>query len=111
MNQIVLILFAVCSIFHVQGQTETNSKELYHYIFPKFTEGTVKKKSGKIIKTLLNYNTITEEMIFEQAGTYMALDKIESIDSVSIQDKTFIPAGKVFYEVYRLCKSKQIKFS
>ena len=50
-------------------------------------------------------------MIFEQAGTYMALDKIESIDSVSIQDKTFIPEGKVFYEVSRLCKSKQIKFS
>lgn len=99
MKLIVLTLFTVCSIFHVQAQPETNRKELYHYIFPNFTEGTVKKKSGEIIKTLLNYNTITEEMIFQQAGTYMALDKIESIDSVSIQNKTFIPAGKVFYEV------------
>ncbi len=99
MKQIILILFIVCYIFQVHAQTEKNRKEFSHYVFPNFNEGTVKKKSGEIIKTLLNYNTITEEMIFLQSGSYMALDKTESIDTVYIQNKTFIPAGKVFYEM------------
>ncbi|MBC7426045.1 MAG: hypothetical protein H7321_05870 [Bacteroidia bacterium] len=74
-------------------------KEFYHYVFPDFTEGTVKKKSGEIVKTLLNYNTITEEMIFQQAGTFRAFDNAERIDTVYIQNKKFVPAGMIFYEV------------
>ncbi|MEJ7829931.1 MAG: hypothetical protein WKF91_17110 [Segetibacter sp.] len=99
MKQIVLILFAVCSFLYVKAQVEINRKELSHYFFPAFIEGTVKKKSGEISKTLLNYNTITQEMIFQEAGTNLALDKIETINTVYLKSKTFVPAGKVFYEV------------
>ncbi len=96
MKQIVLFLLAVCLAFQVEAQNQTSVKELNHYTFPDFMEGTVKKKTGETIKTLLNYNTITQEMIFQQSGKYLALDEIESIDSVNLQGKTFVPANRVF---------------
>ncbi len=96
----MLILTVVISfISTVNAQPEQQGAALYHYVFPSFIEGTVKQKSGEVNKVLLNYNSITEEMIFEQSGRQMALDKTENIDTVFIEKKKFIPAGNVFYEV------------
>lgn len=64
-----------------------------------FTEGMVLKKSGEKNKVLLNYNSLTQEMIFEQTGKKLALAQPETIDTVYITDKKFIPAPKGFYEV------------
>ncbi len=99
MKQILLTLFVCCLFFSSFTQAELNGKELYNYVFPAFTEGVVKQKSGELNKALLNYNSLTEEMIFEQSGQKMALDKTETIDTVYIGNKKFIPVGKVFYEV------------
>lgn len=52
-----------------------------------------------MVNTWLNYNTLTEEMIFYHTGKYLALDELETIDTVFIKQKRFIPVGKVFYEV------------
>ncbi len=59
MKQIVLMLLAACSIFDTYPQLGVNVKEFYHYVFPGFTE----------------------EMIFLQTGTYLALDKTAGIDT------------------------------
>lgn len=97
-------VFLTLSVFYLFGSLaaqpeEPAGKELFHYVFPVFTEGTVKMKSGEMHKATLNYNTITEEMIFDQAGQKMALDQIETIDTVYIENKKFVPAGEVFYEM------------
>jgi len=42
---------------------------------------------------------VDEEMIFIQKGSYMALTDLENIDTVLIQNRKFVPVGKVFYEV------------
>lgn len=99
MKQIYILTAAVCFICNSYAQPESPGTALYHYVFPSFIEGTVKQKSGEVNKALLNYNSITEEMIFEQSGRQMALDKTENIDTVFIENKKFIPAGNVFYEV------------
>jgi hypothetical protein len=77
---------------------EARSGQEQHYIFPTFIEGTVKQKSGEVIKVLLNYNALTEEMIFDQEGKKLALDKLENVDTVFIGERKFIPVGNVFYE-------------
>ncbi len=99
MKQILLTVSAVCLISSLFAQSEIIGKRLYHYLFPDFAEGKVKQKSGEINKAQLNYNLLTEEMVFEQSGQQMALDKIENIDTVYILDRKFIPAGQVFYEM------------
>jgi len=99
MKKVLLTICLALLLKAVIAQEELPGKELSHYVFPAFVDGTVKKKSGEIVKASLNYNTITEEMIFDQAGQKLALDKLEDIDTVYIQDKKFVPFEKVFYEV------------
>lgn len=99
MKKILLASFGLCLLSPLSAQQEINGKQLFHYIFPDFTEGIFKQKSGEINKALLNYNSLTQEMIFEQSGQQRALDKIENIDTVYINTKTFVPVGQVFYEV------------
>lgn len=99
MKQFLLTIFLLCLLRALYAQDVQPIEEIQHYVFPSFVEGTVKQKSGEVIKALLNYNTITEEMIFDQAGQKLALDKIESIDTVYIQGRKFIPFENVFYEM------------
>lgn len=99
MKQICILTAAVCLMITSYAQPEQQGTALYHYVFSSFIEGTVKQKSGEVNKALLNYNSLTEEMIFEQSGRQMALDKTENIDTVYIENRKFIPAGNVFYEV------------
>jgi len=98
--KISLMCFAVFFGFSLQLNAQKDSeKNPPHYIFPTFTNGTVIMKGGNKKQSVLNYNTVTQEMIFEQSGKRLAMDKLETIDTVIIQDRKFIPAGKVFYEV------------
>lgn len=80
------------------AQNEKNI--LSHYLFPEFIQGQVRLKSGTITESRLNYNALTEEMIFENNGKHLAIAKPESIDTIYIQGKKFIPEGKVFYEIF-----------
>ena len=56
----------------------------------------------------LNYNMVDEEMIFDQKGVYMALEKPQEIDTIYIQNRKFVPVEKTFYEV--LIKGRIIMF-
>ncbi len=90
----IIMLF---SIFSVSGQKATVLSP--HYLFPEFTKGKVLLKGGTQRELKLNYNIITEEMIFEYPGKYLALSDIETVDTVFIQGRKFIPSGKVFLEL------------
>jgi hypothetical protein len=55
-------------------------------------------KSGETYSQNLNYNLVTREMIFEQAGKYLAIANPELVDTVNIDGRKFIPVNKAFYE-------------
>jgi hypothetical protein len=56
-------------------------------------------KSGQTNSAVLNYNTVDEEMVLKQNGTYFVLDKPEDVDTIFIQNQKFIYVGKAFYEI------------
>jgi hypothetical protein len=89
------------------GQTKT--PEVTHYLFPEFTKGVVLMKTGIRNETDLNYNSLTEEMIFETRGTKLALGQLELIDTVYILDRKFIPKENIFFEL--IYKSKYILYA
>lgn len=93
-----IIMFALLAWCKVQAQSNDIPKQLTQYLFPEFTEGSVLQKSGTVIKTQLNYNTLTQEMIFKQGDQYLALDRIWEIDTVFLNNKKFIPGNNMFYE-------------
>lgn len=88
---ILLLLLLTASNIYCQ--------EVSPYIFPGFMAGKVLLKTGKTEDLRLNYNMITEEMVFENNGQYLAIANIRYIDTVYINERKFIPAGKVFYEM------------
>jgi len=91
---IVLVLFSK-GIF---AQTSSN-KPLPQFVFPAFTKGVVKMESGDNYSALFNYNMVDEEMIFNNKGQYMALENINSVDTIIIGARKFVPVQKVFYEL------------
>ncbi|GAA4336508.1 hypothetical protein GCM10023149_45370 [Mucilaginibacter gynuensis] len=77
---------------------DTQSGKLSPYVFPEFVTGTVLQKGGASLEASLNYNTITEEMMFEKDGQKLVLDQGNIIDTIYLNKRKFIPARQVFFE-------------
>jgi len=96
----LLITSWICYPLYAQP----NLVEKSHYLFPEFTRGVVLMKDGKTNNASLNYNSLTEEMIFENKGTKMAIapNQIPLIDTVFINNRKFVVFNDKFVEsVYR----------
>lgn len=96
---ITLLTMIFCLKINITSQTESGNSKFPNLLFPEFINGIVKMKSGEAYSAKLNYNMVTEEMIFDQQGAFMALLKPEIVDTVIIQGRKFIPVEKVFYEI------------
>lgn len=101
------LFFLICSLLNLSGQQGQVISP--HYLLPEFTRGKVLLKAGVTRELKMNYNLITEEMIFEYPGKYLALTEIETIDTIYILDRKFIPSGKIFHEL--LLKTPAVLFA
>ncbi|MBE0677616.1 MAG: hypothetical protein IH592_02515 [Bacteroidales bacterium] len=102
MKRIIWVLIFGLVFTSTYGQSK--GVELSHYIFPEFTTGTVLMKSGQEYKALLNYNSFTEEMIFDDKGKKLAIGKEdkERVDTIYIMNRKFFPLNNRFVEmIYR----------
>ena len=72
--------------------------EVTHYIFPEFHRATVLLKDGKKKSSVLNYNSLTEELVIERRGQRLAIAKegLADIDTVFVMERKFVlQDGKV----------------
>lgn len=69
------------------------------YLFPEFNNSTVLMKNGTSQNARMNYNIVTEKMVYEKDGKLYDLINPETIDTIYILNRKFIPRGKIFYEV------------
>ena len=99
MRHIYCILIFNLMLISLFAQPRT--AEISHYIFPEFTQGVVLMKSGVIQKTVLNYNSLTEEMVYVDKGTKLAIsdDILAKIDTIFIRDKKFVVVETKFFEL------------
>lgn len=91
----LLIFSLLVSVGHSQEQ----KRNITHYLFPEFTKGVVLMKTGIKNETLLNFNSLTEEMIFENRGTKLAIDNLDQIDTIYIDRRKFFPFNGKFMEL------------
>jgi hypothetical protein len=94
----VYISFTLIPESLLTAQTE-QGQVLLQYLFPAFTKGAITLKSGKVMSLMLNYNTVSERMVFEQKGQYYDVANPETSDTVTIGGRKFIPFEKCFLEV------------
>jgi len=91
----VLMLFFV----PLKAQNPDSLVNLPNLLFPKFSWGIVKLKTGEKNKAMLNYNTVTQELVFMQKKEFLVLDNPQDIDTVFLWNKIFLPFDKAFYEL------------
>lgn len=84
------LLFPLCALAQADKTTP--------YVFPAFTQGNVLQKSGGTTSASMNYNTLTQEMLFMQGDTKIVLDLSDNVDTIYLQDRKFIPVGQLCYE-------------
>jgi len=94
-----LFLAFVVSLQFLFAQNRT--KAITHYIFPEFVEGVVLMKNGKKNEVAINYNAISEEMVFVKGSLKLAIGSTESelIDTIFMDNKKFIRLGGKFVEI------------
>ncbi len=69
------------------------------FLFSEFSVGIIKLKNGEKVALNLNYNLVTEKMVFYQGDQLFDVVNRSAIDTVYIQSRKFITANNVFYEV------------
>jgi hypothetical protein len=82
----------------VHAQTE-EKKEMPQYLFPEFSKCNVLFDDGQIISQILNYNTISEKMVYMQDGRYYDMMNPSIVDTAFLNNCKFIPVNKMFFEV------------
>lgn len=94
----LVLLFILSLHSMVKAQTTSDGSEP-QFLFPELSMGKVKMKNGNIQAFMLNYNTVSEKMVYQKDANLYDMINTEIIDTVFILNKKFVPAGKVFYEV------------
>ncbi|MES2279259.1 MAG: hypothetical protein V4592_24720 [Bacteroidota bacterium] len=91
-NLTPLLFFVVITSAFAQSKGSVSP-----YIFPEFVKASVLQKGGGVTEASMNYNTLTQEMLFLQGDVKTVLDQ-NNVDTIFLQDRKFIPAGTVYYE-------------
>lgn len=68
------------------------------YLFTEFINAKVLMKNGTSQNAMMNYNIVTEKMVYEKDGKFYDLINPETVDTIFILDKKFTPVGKRYYE-------------
>ncbi len=96
----------IFSLLSLVCNSQVKVIELTHYLFPEFTNGVVLMKTGEKNEALLNYNSLTEEMIFDNRGVKLAIGDLELVDTVYIGSRKFFLLENKFVELIYKSKSE-----
>ena len=94
----IILLIIFCFSMSLNGQI-TSSGTSPQFLFPAFDKGIVRMKNGLSQSMQLNYNTVSEKIVYEKGNEVYDLINIGMIDAVLIHEQMFVPVGKIFHEV------------
>ena len=97
MRLLFLLLFA-CTFGTLAAQQSAQPVKLMHYVFDSFKEGEVTMRTGQVSKQMVNYNIVTQEMIYDANGKYLAISNPAEVSTIVIEGRTFVPVSEKFFE-------------
>ena len=94
----MIMVFILSYSFPVDSQTTVpgNSPQ---FNFPAFEMSKIKLKDGKVQSLSLNYNTLSEKLVYEKNNKLFDFVNPEIIDTVFFPKNIFVPMGEAFYEL------------
>jgi hypothetical protein len=94
------ILFLVYSDFVMPVNAQITSEgPSAQFLYSDFTDSKVIMKNGQINSLRLNFNTLTERMVYQKDDILYDISNPEMTDTVFLHQSKFIPLEKSFYEV------------
>jgi len=87
----------------------TSTGAMPQYLYTEFKTSRVLMKAGQTQTPEMNYNIVTEKMVFVRDKKYYDLTNPEMVDTIYLQDGKFVPVGKACYEF--LVKGKNDLFA
>ena len=96
-----IFFLSILCLFFTASYSQNVEVIISHYLFPQFTEGIVLMKDGKKSTLSLNFNSLTEEMVFKGDSKVLAITKgeIELVDTVYIKNRKFVVLDNKFVEL------------
>ena len=101
MKRAVIFFFLSLLPIVAAAQNVYKPKAVFQYVFQEFHLAKILYKSGYVKEVPLNYNTLTEEMIFSQDDRLLAIDNASMMDTIYIAGRKFIPRENSFHEVLK----------
>ncbi len=95
----ISLLLAIIVLDSLMLYSQAEPDTLAQYLFPAFHKNTVLLKNGTSYSLLLNYNKVTEKMVFMQKGSYFDLANLSTVDTVFLNGRKFIPNESYFLEL------------
>ncbi len=93
----IVSLFLLAA-FRIEAQPEA-IKHPEQFVFPDFSVGVVKMKNKEKLALALNYNVVTEKVVFRLKNQIFDMVEYSNVDTVFIHERKFVPLENVFYEV------------
>lgn len=93
---ILSMIFLATSVLEAQPEGVKNYAQ---FLFPDFSVGVVKMKNLERVNLALNYNVVTQKMVFMQKNQIFDIVGYSQVDTVYIHERKFVPSDNVFYEV------------
>lgn len=97
-KRFILICLALIPAITMQAQ-QNGTENLANLVFPKFEQAVVKLNTGQSYKAVLNYEKTEQQMIVLRNGQFYLFKDNQSVDTIFIGSRIFVPAEKGFYEV------------
>ena len=97
-RRVIFSITLLCSVLHLRAQSD-QVNNLAQFLFPEFSKGILKMKAGKDLVLMLNYNIVTEKMVFLQKGQVYDMLNQQNVDTALINSEKFVPVDKAFHEV------------
>ncbi len=100
MNKRVVPLIGIflCLITGLSAQSDT-LKHPEQFLFTSFSKGRIAMKTGKELEVLINYNVISEKLVFIEKGKILGVGNPGLVDTVYLKGRKLVPVGEVFYEL------------
>jgi hypothetical protein len=98
-NLIMFILMTAIAVYYTEAQDKIVLVNPEQYLFEEFSRGKVGLKTGRDLNVMLNYNIVTERLVFQQKGQIYDMTDFTEVDTVFLNNRKFIPAGKGFFEI------------
>jgi hypothetical protein len=93
------ILTLTLIIFSNSANAQHDSDSAFpQFLFPGFSQATLKMKDGNSQVLEMNYNKVSGKMVFKRNGKPYDLLNPEVVDTVYLQNVKFVRFGQAFYE-------------